>query len=166
MNKYEKIMRLAIDHYGEASQGIMLIEELGELLEAMESGDRDKMVEEIADVSVCLKQVLIIEGMTDNTFAELATPGNLCTIAAQVMIMTGRQARGRKYSNVCLWMLSGWLRTRAVKMRAVNEVKAVVKKKLLRLEERMSGEEDNRQSCCDAPGREKCADCQELNYQP
>lgn len=137
MKKSERIMRRAIKHYGVQSQRMMLIEELGELIQATQGGNRESVIEEMADVTVVLSQVFMIEGLPDGCFAEKSTPADLCAIASLVMIWYGRLARGREYSPACLWMLSGWLQTRAVKMDAVDEVKAVVKQKLLRLESRM-----------------------------
>ena len=47
MNKQERIMRRAIEHYGVQAQRMMLIEELGELIQATKSGKREKVVEEM-----------------------------------------------------------------------------------------------------------------------
>lgn len=138
MKKAEKIMRKAIKHYGEQAQRMMLIEELGELIEATRGGNRESVVEEIADVTIVLSQIFIIEGIESGCFAEKSTPSNLCDIASLIMIREGRIARGREYSPACLWMLSGFLQTKAVQMGAVSEIKQVVAKKLARLEERMS----------------------------
>lgn len=137
MKKNERIMRKEIKRYGAQAQRLMLIEELGELIQTTKGGNRESVIEEIADVTVVLSQVFLIEGLPDGCFAEKSTPVDLCAIAALIMIREGRIARGREYPPVCLWMLSGWLQTRAVNMGAVGEVQAVVKKKLLRLEKRM-----------------------------
>ena len=47
------------DYYGEENQQLKLIEEMGELISAMARDDYDNYIEELADVSIVLEQIII-----------------------------------------------------------------------------------------------------------
>lgn len=68
-------IRMIADTYGLRSQTHMLVEEMGELTQAcmksfrVDGGSRDSMIEELADVSICLKQVIYLMDCADEVKA-------------------------------------------------------------------------------------------------
>jgi len=66
----ENTLTRAIDHFGRSSQEWQAVEEIGELLAALNHVHRGKdaiehIAEEIADVEVCLDQLKIMYGIAD-----------------------------------------------------------------------------------------------------
>lgn len=67
----EKAETIAL-HYGEKNQRLILIEEVGELLQAIGKleryGDRKHFVEELADVFIMVQQMRLLLSEEDNDF--------------------------------------------------------------------------------------------------
>ena len=55
-----KILKKAIEHFGEPSQIKKCIEELAELIVGISKNDRDSIIEEIADVEIMINQLKMI----------------------------------------------------------------------------------------------------------
>lgn len=74
----ESIIARSIDHYGEEIQATVCMEECAELIQAISKAkrgkiDRDNMIEEIADVLICiemLKQMYMISNAKINKWIE------------------------------------------------------------------------------------------------
>lgn len=62
-NTRKKILRAAVEKYGQGGQRMKAIEELGELIRALaRADDPDNIAEEMADVEIMLGQLRIILG--------------------------------------------------------------------------------------------------------
>ena len=62
-NIRKKILRTAVEKYGQGAQRMKAIEELGELIRALaRADDPDNIAEEMADVEIMLAQLKIILG--------------------------------------------------------------------------------------------------------
>ena len=62
-NIRKKILRAAVEKYGQGAQRMKAIEELGELIRALaRADDPDNIAEEMADVEIMLAQLKIILG--------------------------------------------------------------------------------------------------------
>lgn len=133
-------MRKAISVYGEKAQLLMLVEEIEELWGALTSGINQKelIAEEMADVSICLKQALMIFNLTDDHYPAKGTVPEFGKIGHEVRLFICRASRGRESSPESLWQLAGWLRKRAEVLGIQEEIKEMAGKKLARLARRMS----------------------------
>lgn len=77
-NINEKIISESIQHYGKNNQSTICMEECAELIQAISKAkrgkiDRDNMIEEIADVLICiemLKQIYMISDEKINKWIE------------------------------------------------------------------------------------------------
>ena len=67
----QTIWRQSIDHYGTQLQSIVCMEECGELIQAISKKLREHtpftsfLAEEMADVTICLKLLKLMYGITD-----------------------------------------------------------------------------------------------------
>lgn len=138
MTRKERITLKALASYGRKAQLLMLIEEVEELVVAMKSGDREQIVEEVADVAICAQYPLYIFGMEDDSWPEDPSLDRLHEIASDVRFFICRASRGRPVHHQSVWSLSGWLQAWAIKNDAVDEIKTVSEEKLLRLEKRVA----------------------------
>jgi hypothetical protein len=136
----DDILRKAISVYGKKAQLLMLIEEIEELWDALTSagGMQELVVEEMADVSICLKQALIIFNLTDDHYPSIGTDAELSKISHEVRLFVCRASRGRVFSPDSLWKLAGWIRKRAEVLGVQEEIKSISRKKLARLARRMA----------------------------
>ena len=74
----ENVVARSVDHYGEEIQATICMEECAELIQAISKAkrgkiDRDNMIEEIADVLICiemLKQMYMISDEKVNKWIE------------------------------------------------------------------------------------------------
>lgn len=74
----ENVVARSVDHYGEEIQATICMEECAELIQAISKAkrgkiDRDNMIEEIADVLICiemLKQMYMISDEKINKWIE------------------------------------------------------------------------------------------------
>lgn len=71
LSEGKKLLERVIKHYGEKAQMIVAIEEMSELTKALTkdmrgSINKDHITEEMADVYICLEQLKIIHGITDD----------------------------------------------------------------------------------------------------
>ena len=69
LEKY-KILEKAISTYGRTSQTIMAMEEMAELIQALSKdlrgfSKKENIIEEIADVNIMLKQIMVIHNISD-----------------------------------------------------------------------------------------------------
>ena len=68
---YTKELTKIINHYGHLNQKIVATEEFGELIQAISKdqrgeGDRDNLIEEIADCEIMLTQLRIMYGLGES----------------------------------------------------------------------------------------------------
>ena len=59
LSHFDRALLEIIDHYGMEHQSVKLVEEVRELIEAMDSGDLERITEETSDVRVLIKQILL-----------------------------------------------------------------------------------------------------------
>lgn len=134
------VLVAAIDYYGKHSQIAMFFEELMELYEAINRGEREHIIEELADASICLKQMFIIFGLKDDYFTASGEDESFIDIMTYSILFVCRTSRGREANPESLYLLSGWLRARTQSMDAVEDVKRVAGEKLERLQKRIDNE--------------------------
>lgn len=70
MTRRDAIIKIA-DHYGLEHQQIKTIEELSELIQALAKGNRMNTLEEMADVTVMIKQLQYLMDVSDAELAAL-----------------------------------------------------------------------------------------------
>lgn len=73
----ESIIARSIDHYGEEIQSTVCMEECAELIQAISKAKRGKinqnnMIEEIADVLICIEMLKQIYNITDSQIEDWA----------------------------------------------------------------------------------------------
>jgi hypothetical protein len=139
MNTHGVLVR-AVEHYGECSQKIMFFEELMELYESINRGERESIVEEIADTSICLKQIFIIFGLKDDHFTASGEDEIFVDIMTNSILFVCRASRERNANPESLYLLAGWLRARAQSMDAVEDVQRIAGEKIERLKRRMEND--------------------------
>lgn len=72
----QTIWRQSIDHYGKQLQSIVCMEECGELIQAISkklrdpTSPNDHLAEEMADVIICLHQLKMMYGITDDAIRD------------------------------------------------------------------------------------------------
>ncbi len=72
----QTIWRQSIDHYGRQLQSIVCMEECGELIQAISkklrdpTSPNDHLAEEMADVIICLHQLKMMYGITDDAIRD------------------------------------------------------------------------------------------------
>lgn len=136
----DEILRKAISVYGEKAQLLMLVEEMEELWGALTSvkDEKELVIEEMADVSICLKQTLMMFNLTDDHYPANGTSEEFAKIEREVRLFICRASRGREYSPESLWHLAGWIRKRAEVWGAQEEIKEIARKKIARLARRIT----------------------------
>ena len=75
MDEFDFVIRLAIDRYGHIGQTVVAIEELSELTKELTKqirgkGNHEHLVEEVADVLICVKQVKEMYNISEDELAE------------------------------------------------------------------------------------------------
>jgi hypothetical protein len=140
--KTKELLQRAILHYGDKAQILMLIEELEELYEALTIHQEEYkvVVEEIADVAICLNQAYIIFNLEEHVYPVNSKVSTFNTIKHQVTIFICRTSRGRDVSPSPLFELSGWIIARMQDTDAKKDVQNIIKKKLIRLHGRLRDE--------------------------
>ena len=83
-SKKEKLKKIA-DHYGLQAQKGILIEEMAELMQAVNKHDRcpfnlDAIIEEIADVEIMLEQIKYLYGISQQKIDEITDYKIQCTL--------------------------------------------------------------------------------------
>ena len=64
LSKFDEALLDIVGHYGIQNQARKLVEEVDELVEALLDQDEEKITEEVGDVSVVLRQLLLwVEGI-------------------------------------------------------------------------------------------------------
>lgn len=72
----QTIWRQSIDHYGRQLQSIVCMEECAELVQAISkklcdpTSPNDHLAEEMADVIICLHQLKMMYGITDDAISD------------------------------------------------------------------------------------------------
>lgn len=141
--KTKELLQKAILHYGDKAQLLMLIEELEELYEALTIHQEEYkvVVEELADLSICLKQAFMIFGLVDDHYPPVdSSVKSFIQIKSEVTLFVCRASRGREVSPYSLFDLAGWIRARVQDTNAKDSVQDIIKKKLIRLHGRLRDE--------------------------
>lgn len=64
-------LRFIADHYGVEHQKQKLVEELAELIQAVCKGEKEQIMEEMADVAIMLEQTQYLLGITPDTVEDI-----------------------------------------------------------------------------------------------
>jgi hypothetical protein len=130
----------AIAHYGEQNQIMIFLGELAELSQAVEKGDRSGIIEELADVQICLAQRFLIAGIDPDLSKVPTVTGGLNDFFAEIVLQEARLVQGRNWRPLALYCLSGWIDKVVHDFKAKDEVEEIKVFKLKRLMRRIKDE--------------------------
>jgi hypothetical protein len=132
-----EILRKAIKHFGPEVQVMVFLGEIAELQEALRAGDRKNIIEEIADVQVCLVQRFIIEGLEPDFSKTPPVRTGIEEIISQITIQEARRVQGRGWKPLSVYLLESWIQEKIDRMGIADEVDKVKKMKIKRLSRRL-----------------------------
>jgi hypothetical protein len=132
-----EILRKAIKHFGPEKQIMVFLGEIAELQEALRSGDRDSIIEEIADVQICLAQRFILEDLEPDFSKTPPVRAGLEEIITQITIQEARRVQGRGWKPLSVYLMESWTREKIESMGISDEVEKIKKMKLKRLARRL-----------------------------
>ena len=137
------ICRKAIVHYGAQSQIMVFLGELAELSQAITASNRSAIVEELADVQVCLATRFIIAGIEPDLSKVPRVTGGFFDIFTEIALQEARLVQGRSWQPLALYCLSGWIDKIVHDFKAEDEIEKIKVFKLKRLMRRIESEKVN-----------------------
>ena len=131
----------AIRFYGPENQIMVFLGELAELSQALETGETEAIVEEIADVQICLAQRFLIAGVEPDFSKTPKVTGAFERLFSEAVLQEARRIQGRGWNALAYYAIESWVKNKIEELDCIEEVEEWKVKKLKRLSGRIAGYE-------------------------